>query len=186
MSFATIDKNLDLREACRKASAKGIMMLASSHDEGKNLAEAFPGSFEETVTITALDDFGVQLRPSTQNYDFGISAEAIPAGVVPFLTGKSDDSESGSSVATAIAAGLSSLILSCDRLAQEDRPHKSVDQKDICVYHLKEMAQTSPGKTYVMLEKFGGIDGKLKDGLDINVKQVLTEWFATADYDKVH
>lgn len=189
MSFATLDKNPDLERACIAASNEGILMFASSHDEGSNVREAYPASLAQTITIAAFDDFGMKLRQSEQEFQYGISGEEIAAGGVPFL--ESDDRVSGSSVATAIATGLSSLILSCDKLAREERAQQGKGHSElnwnwvVCEHHFKAMAsQTSHGAKHILLEKFGGIDVKLKDGLDINVREILEDSFVNVDYSK--
>lgn len=178
MSLATLDTNKDLSEACVHAYSEGILMLCCTHDEGSNVDKAYPACYESTITIAAVDNFGIELRQSKQDYKYGISGENVAAGVVPFL--ESDDRISGSSVSTAIAAGLSSLILSCDRLACPGRTYESNGRKSICEDHFDKMkVRQDAQEKYVLLEKFGSIDKKLKDGLDISVEEVLKESFAS-------
>ncbi|KAL9120735.1 MAG: hypothetical protein Q9187_002705 [Circinaria calcarea] len=177
MSFAILDNTDNLRNACAEAADAGIILLCSTHDEGSNIDEAWPAAYRDTITITACDEFGELLRPTKQGYDYTIRGQEVAAGVVPFL--KSDDRISGSSVATAIAAGLSSLTLSCDRLAHSGKMYTGQDDKrKVIRHHLKAMAT----EKYILLEKFARIDQKIKDGRDINAQQILEDFFETAQY----
>ncbi|KAI0849800.1 hypothetical protein F5Y00DRAFT_234886 [Daldinia vernicosa] len=179
MSFATLDNNPDLERACNDADAAGIVMLCSTHDEGAKIKDAYPASFPSTISITACDEFGSPLRNSQQKYDYGILGQDVAAGVVPFL--ESDDRISGSSVATAIAAGLSSLILSCDRIAHPDGTYEVSPRKAIVKHHLRQMLATDD--QYILLEKFGRIDLKLKDGLNIVAEEIINNVFKKATYN---
>lgn len=118
------------------------------------------------------DEYGDLARKTSQDYQYGIHGLGVAAGVVPFL--ESNDRISESSVATAIAAGLSSLILSCYRLAhmnEETIPNR----KHVVEEELNKMQIHKPNK-YVNLEKFAGIDVKIKDGLDIDFEEILTHF----------
>ena len=178
MSFAILDNTDSFQDACEEAAKAGIIMLCSTHDEGSNINKSWPAAFNDTITITACDEFGVLLRTTKQHYDYSIRGLEVAAGVVPFL--KSDDRISGSTVSTAIAAGLSSLTLSCDRLAH---PEKTYDDRDdrskVIKHHLEEM---KAAKNYILLEKFASIDQKIKDGRDVNAQQILEDVFEPAQY----
>ncbi|KAM0518153.1 hypothetical protein ACHAPE_004560 [Trichoderma viride] len=115
MSFATLDKTDALQKVCEKAVDSGIALICSIHDQGANISRAYPVSFRDVIRIMACDESGAPARNVKAQYNYGIHGIDVAAGVVPFL--ESDDRISGSSVATAIAAGLASLTLSCDRLA---------------------------------------------------------------------
>lgn len=144
----------------------------------------------------------------------------IAAGVIPFL--ESNDRISGSSVATAIASDISSLILSCARLntcnpaegwhgescpgscagfeaclPARNSHHRSCPlsngsscvartedcnekkRRAIVSYFLDSM-KPNPSKAegYVLLEKFGEIDAKVKEGEEIFAEDVLRNWFS--------
>ncbi|RFU78593.1 peptidase s8 s53, subtilisin kexin sedolisin [Trichoderma arundinaceum] len=143
MSFAIRELTEELREACHRAAAHGIAMICSAHDEGSNLTHAYPADFYETMTITTCDEFGtVAPRSRHQNYDYAVYSQEVAVGVVPFL--ESDEYISGSSVATAIAAGLGSLVLSCDRLAQREEDSRGASRVELLKYHFQKWSR---GKT---------------------------------------
>lgn len=177
MSFAILDTTDSLADVCDKAMKAGIVLICSTHDEGANISTAYPASFNGTIKITACDEFGAPARNMTQGFDYTIQGQEVAAGVVPFL--ESDDRISGSSVATAIAAGLSSLTLSCDRLAKKD-PYKNYGKSgrsDIIREHFQKMLAEKSEK-YILPEKFAGVDKKLKDWTNIDAEDIIEEFFA--------
>jgi hypothetical protein len=60
-------------------------------------------------------------------------------------------------VATAIAAGLASLILSCHRLANPQQEDTRVSRKDVITTHFDRM-KYEPNNKYILLERFGGME----------------------------
>lgn len=198
-------------------------MMCSNHDEGANPKTSYPAHYRDrTWVVTACDEYGYTPRerePPTGTGYYMFQGLNVPAGVIPFV--ESNDRISGSSVATAIASGISSLILSCARLntcnPAEDwhgescpgscahldacRPDRNlhdarcpvahggcVARKQVCEngnrrhivdYFLKSMtSERSAGEGYVLLEKFGEIDVKVKEGEEIFADEVLKSWFS--------
>lgn len=175
MSFALRQTTEELHNACREAANCGVAMLCSAHDEGTNLTHAYPADFDNTITITTCDEFGiVPPRNKHQSYEFAVNGQEVPVGIVPFLS--SNEYVSGSSVATAIAAGLSSLILSCNRLARrEEENHEQSAQAAIVKHHLQKMAVNE--SKFVQPEKFAGIDLYINDGRDIDIETIFRQVF---------
>jgi hypothetical protein len=93
----------------------GVLLLCAAHDEGLDVADAYPAGMTESVTLAASNRFGRAMDQTPNLYDYRIHATNIAIGAVPFML--SEDCISGSSVATAIAAGMSSQIIACRRLA---------------------------------------------------------------------
>ncbi|KAK0610020.1 hypothetical protein B0T17DRAFT_585395 [Bombardia bombarda] len=172
MSFAMLEKSDDLEKAIKKANADGIVLLCSTHDEGSNIGKAWPADFTETLTIAACDEYG-KLHRTTEagSYQYMLQGLNVAAGVIPFL--ESTDKISGSSVATAIVAGLSSLIISCIRRANPNQEFVGVPLLNQVKDRLDKMLSSKESK-YILLEKFGGIDQKIKSGEPINAEVVLS------------
>ncbi|KAL6693303.1 hypothetical protein J3F84DRAFT_401180 [Trichoderma pleuroticola] len=179
MSFAISEKTDDLEAACNAAAENGIVLLCSTHDEGLGVSTTYPASFHNTITITACDDYGKVLRPGppsdTGSFQYKVQGQSVAAGVIPFLD--SDDYISGSSVATAITAGLSSLILSCDRIAKNEPKEDS--PKNV---HPKMLAKES--KDYILLENFAGINKKIQDGRDIEAEDIIRSYFQHGKFNE--
>ncbi|KAI5924908.1 peptidase S8/S53 domain-containing protein [Camillea tinctor] len=166
MSFVIGDSNDNLVQALRRASDDGIVMTCSTHDEGSRIIKAYPaGHKSDTMSIIVLaacDEYGKLLRniEDSNDYDYMLQGQDVAAGIVPFLNSK--DTISGSSVATALAAGLCSLILTCDRFANPGKKYAPgiTDKESRLVmvkYHLESMKSNEKSR-FVLLEKFGNID----------------------------
>ncbi|KAM3548290.1 hypothetical protein ARSEF4850_009498, partial [Beauveria asiatica] len=176
MSFAMSDSDDAMEKMVRAASNRGIIMTCSAHDEGSRVNQAWPAacrnfdhSDESIIVLAACDKYGKLLREAdTKKLDFKILGEHVPAGVVPFV--RSEENITGSSVATALAAGLSSLILTCNRLAHPGKEYinakmgktgdgrHSEDQYRLGIVkkHLKKMG-TSDENKFIELGNFGRI-----------------------------
>jgi hypothetical protein len=103
----------EFRKAAAEASNQDILMICSTADDGENKDVAYPAYFKDLTTgIAGCNAFGSLLKNATStDAEWYLPGSNVNAGVVPFLTG--EPRVSGSSVATAIAAGLASLTLSC-------------------------------------------------------------------------
>ncbi|KAE9376015.1 subtilisin-like protein [Stipitochalara longipes BDJ] len=128
------DKDIALWEAVKNENSKGIVMVCSTADEGENNSDVWPARYDETISIAACSSTGKAAAMSnTTKAEFFFQGEDI-IYESPFLgVSYRDALESrsisdpgslppsierifGSSVATAIAAGVASLFLACCRL----------------------------------------------------------------------
>lgn len=177
MSLSLLQTSENLDEAISNAGHDHIVMMCSSHDLGKNVTKAWPAMARETTTITACDEYGQLLRSidDTEKYDFTLPGHNVAAGVIPFL--ESNDRISGSSVSTAIASGLASLILSCARLKNPDKEFTGSQRQNLVDNYLKSMT-SQPGSKELLLEKFGNIDAKIKEGEYINAEAIIDGAFS--------
>lgn len=115
----------DLREAIQKASTKGILLYCAASENNASTTgdEAWPAACRETISIGAAND-----NRGRRDY---VGADA------KFLFPSTHDGEDrGSSAATAVAAGLGSLILyclkakQCEELSSNLEKGRQVDQKE--------------------------------------------------------
>jgi hypothetical protein len=106
-----------LHQAIQSAWNHDIVVLASSADEGlRETKDDFEDVSDHIFRITACDRWGRLLdRSSEPKNSYRFVGHNVQVGQVPFL--KSLDSISGSSAATAIAAGVVSLIIAFSRLS---------------------------------------------------------------------
>lgn len=179
MSFAILEQSDAVDTAISAANNAGIVMICSSHDEGSNINGAWPADSPETFTITACDGYGAPLRPSNEErfgkIKYMVQGSDVAAGAIPFVD--SSDHITGSSAATAIAAGMSSLITSCYRLAHPNAPLEGVPRRTKVEAYLNSM-RSSEGSKYLLLEKFGRIDAKIKEGEPISADSILAQFRA--------
>ncbi|GAW16570.1 hypothetical protein ANO14919_060020 [Xylariales sp. No.14919] len=134
----------ELEKAIQAAAHEGIVMVCSTADEGENKPDALPAIYKETISIAACGSTGKPVDESnTTSVNFFFQGEDIlhetfsPTASASSMTGSplsvttsggggdhhrgqagssSIERISGSSVATAIAAGVASLFLACCRL----------------------------------------------------------------------
>lgn len=150
-----------LQDAVGKADTDDILQLCSHHDEGWNVSNSWPADCEYTKVIVACNEYGAfpDRQPST--YDYQIHGIDIFTGAVPYLESK--ETMSGSSVATAIAAGLASLVLSCHRL-QLQSSEAEISRRGLVRAAFDKMSISKPdGKQkYLRLSNFSKF-AKAKD-----------------------
>ena len=184
MSLSLLQTSPSLDEAIRNASSQKIVMLCSSHDLGSKITKAWPANAQETITITACDDYGQLLRPvdDKEKFNFMIPGQDVAAGVIPFL--ESNDRISGSSVSTAVASGLSSLILSCARLNNPQKDIVGLPRENLVKNYLKTMESQS-GSKELLLEKFGNIEAKIKEGEYVDAEAIINDAFSWEKIEKL-
>lgn len=113
MCLTILDDNEDLQREIAQAAEKGALMFASMHDDGLNEHKAYLAIYDAPICTTACAEHEILPQCSPIGYNCPLNCKNIPAGIIPFLV--SDDRISVSLVATAVASGLSSLTISCDR-----------------------------------------------------------------------
>ncbi|KAF1961328.1 hypothetical protein CC80DRAFT_589716 [Byssothecium circinans] len=114
------DRDNKLEEQIRLAKDDDIVVVSSTADGGwrkdNTAMSANKSSHKEIITIAASDWDGNILEKSQKTgYNYRVVGENVPVGLVPFL--RSRECVSGSSAATALAAGLASLIVACSRIS---------------------------------------------------------------------
>ncbi|KAE9566636.1 hypothetical protein CGMCC3_g17204 [Colletotrichum fructicola] len=132
MSFTTTEDHKPFKDAVQKAMNAGILIVCSHHDEGARIGtQVFPACFNSNDSSNTMlrmascnmygklqhdwdDNTTDNASKKNHQYDFCINSQDIAVGAIPFLAA-STERISGSSVATAIAAGVCSLLIACLR-----------------------------------------------------------------------
>jgi hypothetical protein len=139
MSFAFEEDYSELREAIYDACLKeGIVIICSTADQGNNSSKVWPASYEEgPIAVAACNSYG-KLAPFSSDIGahYFFHGMDIATEMIPYM--KSPQEISGSSVATAIAAGVASLILACHRIVYPNL--KKNERKMVVNRHFKKMA----------------------------------------------
>ncbi|KAL6867029.1 hypothetical protein J3F83DRAFT_761514 [Trichoderma novae-zelandiae] len=118
VAFSDPDK--EMRNAITAARQDDIVIICSTADEGRIGAHSVGEENREVLSIAACDKYGNLLPQSQKNgFDYQFIGNNIRVGQIPFL--KSEESIKGSSVSTAVAAGIASLILACARISPDYR-----------------------------------------------------------------
>lgn len=172
MSFGLGEATYELEDACCEATRRGIAMLCSAHVEGINLTHAYPAGLFGTIPIIACDESGMT-PPGNKNLgnEFAVN---VPAEIVPVLNSNENISES--SVATAIAAGISSLIFSCNQLAHKgEEKFRRKGQTILARRYLQKMVGDE--SNFIQLERFARIDRYVNGERDIDIQAILQTFF---------
>lgn len=182
MSFVIGEDSKEMQDQIRLAANSGIVMTCTVHHEGSRIAEAYPMHHKgltsgNLLVLAACDKQGRLLRDvKNDDYDYRLCGNKVHAGSVPFIKG--EEVITGSSVATALAAGLCSLIITCDRLAHPGRTYiehplmnptyplpRERKEKPARMDVVKEHLNYMQNSRHVDLDKFGKLGGETL-GLD--------------------
>jgi subtilisin family serine protease len=124
MSLALERDNESLSLAIRNARRQGIAIICSTADEGHNVPIVFPAAYtRETLSIAACNHYGSLAKYGSDQAKYYFQGDKLVTDVQ--FSEDSPVTVSGSSVATAVAAGVASLIVACHRIAtprQEETP----------------------------------------------------------------
>ena len=88
-----------------------ILVFCSTADEGVYSGTVYPASYDGVVQIAATDQYGHMIPASDNGVDIRVPGENIEADGPSYMDEYSTSSVSGSSVATATAAGIASMAL---------------------------------------------------------------------------
>jgi hypothetical protein len=124
---ATIKKSPELQHVVNIATLVGITVLGSATGEGYVNEEAWPANFDSVLSIGAAKLTGKETEESIRDsvkYMFPGKDILVSTSFLGSEPWKSE--VSGTSFATAVAAGVASLILACRRLAlsTQERPRR--------------------------------------------------------------
>lgn len=165
------DDENHLLTAVNNADSSHVVMICSTMDEGRNetLDSSSLNKYHgRTIPITASDRYGNPLDFSQRHGPgYRLNGRDITIGELEYLN--ADAKATGSSVATATAAGIASLILACHRLARTIEAERGIDdkpdnwRKELIESKFHSM-QTDPNDKYVMPRNLCG-DGNLEGRL---------------------
>ena len=101
-----------LEKAVESAKSDDIVIFSSRSDQGNNHEEIYPADLVEVISISALTNFGKRAETTEPNARYYFQGENVQIPAEPCYL-EPQVRASGSSVATALAAGVASLVLSC-------------------------------------------------------------------------
>jgi Subtilase family len=117
ISWVTKQDNRKLREAIKKAVANNdperrpILVFCSTADEGIYSGPVYPANHDGTVSVAAADRYGHLQPTSPGGVNILVPGDNVAADGPSYLEKYTTGTVSGSSVATASAAGIASLAL---------------------------------------------------------------------------
>lgn len=109
------------KAAIHKATQQGVLVICATADVGAHdSGETWPANFANVISISASNEYGLPMPWSVRDVDAMLIGDQIKTSGPGYMSLGEDARESGSSIATAIAAGLASLCLFLARMANDD------------------------------------------------------------------
>lgn len=156
-SFALRTSSPQLEEVLRKAKKKDIIIMCSTADEGENTDEVWPAAyyrreqdkaekFENIFPIVGCDEHGKFSKYANEGAGrYMFRGEDVDASSTDPSMPIETANVQGSSVATAIATGVASLILACYRMVQDtlDKQSSPPGLVDACFFKMSEQLRKS-------------------------------------------
>ncbi|KAK4081591.1 uncharacterized protein Triagg1_2332 [Trichoderma aggressivum f. europaeum] len=165
-----------MARAIKSAIADDIVITCSTADEGSVATRSVSDKSGDVLSIAACDKWG-NLLPQSQKtgFNYQFIGHNVHVGQVPYL--ESAESIEGSSVSTAVAAGMASLILACARISSEfsDTDLGSSRRPTWRCAIVKKIFDRMAGQgTWAVLERLCG-EGQLEKEYDF--KKLVNESF---------
>jgi len=141
-----------LHRAFTRAFKENIVVICSTADTGRNWKDTWPAKFCTSKGESG-DEAGNRLdETQDKGYPYQFKGKNIYVGPIPFV--ESEEQVTGSSVATAIAAGIASLTLSCCRLADNGAMIEGKGRFKTVIRKFKQMSRDLEEPRYVRLQEF--------------------------------
>ena len=108
-----------LEKAIESAKSNNIVMIGSRGDRGGNRDLVYPADYDEVISISSYTNLGDKTGSTETSAQYFFQGENVSIPAEPSYL-ESQKRASGSSVATALAAGIAALTLSCRRLGDNE------------------------------------------------------------------
>lgn len=134
ISWTMNRESTELHKAISEATDKHILIFCSTPDQGM-YSDAWPANDKNVISVSATDQYGHLTSQATGTIPADIR---IPGQNVPVKMGTETQSISGSSVATALAAGIASLALLLLRIFNDNLPDSELKEGKGHKYYKRE------------------------------------------------
>jgi hypothetical protein len=173
MSMTLRERYEGIYTALRAAYEAGIAFICSTEDHGSQNPLAYPAAHtEETISISACDNLGNLLHSSDTRAKYYFQGENVHVASLSYADSPKDET-TGSSVATAMAAGTASLALSCRNFAS---PHSPLPNRTTITRVFDTMLQDK-GEKYVQPRTVFG-EAKVEG----EMRWTMTQWREWLDH----
>jgi Subtilase family len=163
ISWAVKKQSFELQEAIRKAvRTHKILVFCSTADIGSQFhPDVYPANYEDVIAVSASNRFGWARLESCRDVHIMLGGEKIKAHGPKYMQ-LPDNRISGSSVATALAAGLASLCLFLARMANPNGDGQHFKNR-IAMLHVFRLMQESKDNRVIVPAKLFDDEFKLPD-----------------------
>ncbi|PNP60463.1 hypothetical protein THARTR1_00487 [Trichoderma harzianum] len=190
MSFGFPTCNMDdyheLEDALANAHAKRVLLFAAASNSGGKLGRAYPARDQNVIAIHSTDTYGNRsvFSPTALSHDINLATvgEAIESAWPVYLSDNKSKAlrcKSGTSFATAIAAGTAAFLLLYAKIHLPDKADALKSRRRMQAL-LKRVAEkeavqkTRDGYHFIDLSLFSdSLFGKSKEFIDETIRDVL-------------
>jgi len=151
MSWTGYQENDELTSAIGEASNDNILMFCSTSDDNRS-RDSIWQSETKVFKVAAADKYGYWRPQSDRDADLLLPGDSIMASGPQYMRPHSKSTISGSSVATALAAGLASLVISCAIAENKTSGREQFKRKKIMEKVFHAMRERD-GHKYLLPEK---------------------------------
>lgn len=120
ISLVARSTSAKLKKAVARAMAKNIVVFATRGDRGNNHEHVYPADYDAVRSISSFTSLGKSTESAETNADYFLEGENVGIPGEPSYL-EPQTFASGSSVATAFAAGVASLVLSTHKMVKASR-----------------------------------------------------------------
>lgn len=167
-TFDKYSKDLDdaIADATNSSNRDCALILCATSDEPHNAGSVYPADFDSTISVCAANSRGRRLAESRKTGDLMILGECIDADSPSYFK-QPQNSLSGSSVATALATGIASVLLVYAMCAAPEMDEwKKFKQRKIMFNMLKGNMTSSKHKDDNYVDPYMLFGKKLQPGLE--------------------
>ena len=134
--------NTALESAIQAASDAKILVFCATADVGAHSnSEIWPADYAKVITVSASNAYGLPLPVSLLDVHVMLLGDRVEAHGPKYMREHKSSVISGSSVATALAAGLASLCLFLARMANMDEKGDSFKDRDAMLWLFRQMQE---------------------------------------------
>ena len=162
-----------LENAITAATQKGLVFCSTADIGAQSSFDMWPVDYRNVVAVSASNIYGLPLLKSSHDVHAMLHGDEVPAHGPNYMRSYKDTRISGSSVATALAAGLASLCLFLARMANSDGKAELFKERRAMLWLLRKMQVDDrvvvPSKLFQdfdFSDAFYSGQGKPPNGLD--------------------
>jgi hypothetical protein len=139
VSWIVKNKSKRLEEAVTRATKRGLIFCSTADIGAQSSFDMWPVDYRDVIAVSASNIHGLPLPKSQHDVHVMLHGDQVVAHGPNYMRSYKDTRISGSSVATALAAGLASLCLFLARMANSDGQAELFKNRRAMLWLLRKM-----------------------------------------------
>jgi hypothetical protein len=155
ISWIVTLSNAKLQNAITRATSANVLIFCSTADFGAQSAgDVWPAHYENIIAVSASNSYGLPRVESDRDVHVMFHGDQIRADGPKYMMLPQDTRASGSSVSTALAAGLGSLCLFLARMANPDGRAEKFKRRTVMLAVCRKMQSSKTDRVIVPSKLF--------------------------------